>query len=155
VLNVLFADAGPDQTLTDDDEDGFAVVQLNGSASHDPAGNITSYIWTDSQGGLIGIGAVTLTVLPVGVHTLTLEVTNGTGEKASDTIVITVEPAAAVTPGDADTDGDVDLDDFVVLKQNFGRTSGATWGDGDFDGDGDVDLDDFVTLKQNFGSEAG
>ncbi|MFW6145805.1 MAG: right-handed parallel beta-helix repeat-containing protein [Planctomycetota bacterium] len=55
-------------------------------------------------------------------------------------------------PGDADEDGDVDLDDFCILKNSFGATSGATWADGDFDGDGDVDLDDFVMLKSNFGS---
>ena len=67
---------------------------------------------------------------------------------------ITWTPAAAPpqTPGDADDDGDVDLDDFVVLKNNFGTTTGATWGMGDFDEDGDVDLDDFVILKNNFGN---
>jgi MYXO-CTERM domain-containing protein len=59
--------------------------------------------------------------------------------------------ASPFQPGDADGDGDVDLDDFVLLKQNFGRT-GATVGEGDFDGDSDVDLDDFVILKQNFGA---
>jgi len=58
--------------------------------------------------------------------------------------------AHAALPGDADCDGDVDLDDFVLLKQNFGTTTGATWGMGDFDGNGTVDLDDFVLLKQNF-----
>jgi len=55
-------------------------------------------------------------------------------------------------PGDADNDGDVDLDDFVILKTNFGMTTGATAAQGDFDGDGDVDLDDFVILKNNFGA---
>ncbi|NLF32137.1 MAG: hypothetical protein GX591_14780, partial [Planctomycetes bacterium] len=60
--------------------------------------------------------------------------------------------ADPVVPGDCDSDDDVDLDDFVILKQNFGR-SGVTAGaaEGDLDVDGDVDLDDLVVLKQNFG----
>ncbi|MFW6146152.1 MAG: dockerin type I domain-containing protein [Planctomycetota bacterium] len=57
-------------------------------------------------------------------------------------------------PGDADEDGDVDLDDFVILKHNFGITSGATWQQGDFDGNGAVSLNDFSILKNNFGSIA-
>jgi len=60
----------------------------------------------------------------------------------------------ACTSADFDLDGDTDLDDFVILKQNFGQTSGATFATGDADGDGDVDLDDFVILKQCFGSAA-
>jgi hypothetical protein len=59
---------------------------------------------------------------------------------------------APCNPGDADADGDVDLDDFVLLKNNFGTTTGATCAMGDFDADGDVDLDDFVLLKNNFGA---
>jgi hypothetical protein len=46
----------------------------------------------------------------------------------------------------------VDLDDFVILKTNFGTTTGATREMGDFDADGDVDLDDFVLQKNNFGA---
>ncbi|NLF30462.1 MAG: hypothetical protein GX591_06200, partial [Planctomycetes bacterium] len=59
--------------------------------------------------------------------------------------------AAIYLAGDVDDDGDIDLDDFTVLKQNFGRTSGATRDEGDLNGDGAVDLDDFVILKNNFG----
>ena len=62
-------------------------------------------------------------------------------------------PASLRRAGDADGDGDVDLDDFVILKQNFGRLD-ATVDHGDFDGDRDVDLDDFVILKQTFGTAA-
>jgi len=53
-------------------------------------------------------------------------------------------------PGDIELDGDVDLDDVVILKQNFGTASWATWGTGDLDGDRDVDLDDFVIHKKYF-----
>ena len=53
--------------------------------------------------------------------------------------------------GDANHDGTVDLQDFSILKDNFGITSGATWEQGDFNNDGSVDLQDFSTLKENFG----
>jgi len=65
-----------------------------------------------------------------------------------------VSVTAAPKPGDADGNGSVDLLDFVLLKQNFGVTTGATWDMGDFNRDGAVNLNDFVILKQNFGRAA-
>jgi len=38
-----------------------------------------------------------------------------------------------------------------LLKDNFGLTEGATWGQGDFNADGVVDLQDFGILKEHFG----
>ncbi|MFW6155059.1 MAG: PKD domain-containing protein [Planctomycetota bacterium] len=145
----LFADAGPDQALTDADGDGVEFVTLDGSASHHTDGTITDYLWT-LAGTYLGSNAVVMTALPIGEHTATLKVTGSDGAQATDTVAITVVEATR-TPGDADEDGDVDLDDFAALKQHFGTTTGATWAMGDFDGDGDVDLDDFAALKLNFG----
>ncbi len=54
--------------------------------------------------------------------------------------------------GDVDGDGDVDFDDYLLLQNNFGTTSGATRENGDLDGDGDVDFDDFLILQRNFGA---
>ena len=48
---------------------------------------------------------------------------------------------------------DTDLDDFVILKNNFGRTDVWGYPEGDYDGDGDVDLDDFALLKRCFNSQ--
>jgi len=143
------ADAGPDQTLTDTDGDGFEVVILDGSVSAPPPGEtLTQHMWTDA-GSLVGLDMITMTVLPVGVHTITLQVTASDGSKATDDVQITVEAGTQPGPGDADGDGDVDLEDFVIFKKNFGSTD-ATWSDGDFDDDGDVDIEDFVLLKKNF-----
>ena len=145
------ADAGPDQTVIDADGDGFQLVALDGTGSFARDTTIIKYIWSIGE-TMLSLDAATTMVLPVGQYTLTLTVTDSDGAEAADDVVITVRPASASTPGDADTDGDVDLDDFVILKQNFGRIGDATWGDGDFDDDGDVDLDDFVLLKTNFGT---
>ncbi|MFW6153765.1 MAG: PEP-CTERM sorting domain-containing protein [Planctomycetota bacterium] len=60
----------------------------------------------------------------------------------------------SVVMGDADYDLDVDLDDFMIVKQHFGTTTGATWEMGDFNLSGSVDLDDFTILKNNFGAAA-
>jgi hypothetical protein len=150
-IQLLAADAGPDQTIADADANGFEVVTLDGTASLPRQGQtITGYLWREGL-ALVGTNAVQIAVLTTGTHTLTLEVTQDDGAKATDDVVITVA-GEEDKPGDADGDGDVDLDDFVILKQNFGMSSGATVSEGDFDGDGDVDLEDFVILKQNFGT---
>ena len=85
------ADAGPDQTVTDSDTDGVASVTLDGSASMDPDGSIATYQW--SEGGPAFAFGVNPTVsLTLGVHTLTLLVTDQFGATDSDTVVITVRP---------------------------------------------------------------
>ncbi len=154
VARILIADAGDDQTLTDEDDDGIEVVILDGTGSFDPGGSISHYLWTIGE-QIVGLGATAYTALPVGTHEVTLTVSNSAGEQASDTLTVTIAPPGGHIGGDADTDGDVDLDDFAILKTNFGRSGDATWADGDFDGDADVDLDDFAQLKQNFGTTGG
>jgi autotransporter-associated beta strand protein len=59
--------------------------------------------------------------------------------------------AVQCLPGDANKDLFVRFDDYQALERNFGKTSGATWGDGDFDFDGDVDFSDYQALERNFG----
>lgn len=84
------ANAGPDQTVTDSDKNGSESVSLNGSGSSDADGTIASYVW--KEGGVAIASGVSPTVLlGVGVHTLTLEVTDNGGMKATDTAVITVK----------------------------------------------------------------
>jgi PKD repeat protein/peptidoglycan/xylan/chitin deacetylase (PgdA/CDA1 family) len=91
------ANAGPDQTVTDSDWDGSESVTLDGSGSTDADGTIVSYVWR--EGGVTVASGVSPTVpLGVGVHTLTLEVTDDGGRTATDTVVITVmEGDGAVT----------------------------------------------------------
>ena len=55
------ANAGPDQTVTDSDDNGSEQVTLDGSGSSDPDGTatITSYEWRES-GALLATGVAPL-----------------------------------------------------------------------------------------------
>jgi len=57
-------------------------------------------------------------------------------------------------PGDANGDGLVGFADLLILSQNFGKTSGATFATGDFNGDGAVNFADLLILAQNYGAGA-
>ncbi|WP_316369377.1 autotransporter family protein [Candidatus Thiodiazotropha sp. CDECU1] len=83
------ANAGPDQTLVDTDDDGSASVALDGAGSTDPDGSIVSYQWLEGSNE-IGTGATPTVVLSVGVHTLTLRVTDDVGLTHQDQVTITI-----------------------------------------------------------------
>jgi Concanavalin A-like lectin/glucanases superfamily/Right handed beta helix region/PKD domain len=92
------ANAGPDQTVTDTDNNGVQSVVLNGSGSSDSDGSITSYVWKEG-GTQIATGVSPTVTLAVGIHTITLIVTDNGGLTATDTVVITVNaPVADKTP---------------------------------------------------------
>lgn len=86
------ANAGADRTVTDGDGNGGETVTLDGSASSDPDGTITSYQWSEG-GTFVAAGPGPAISLPVGQHTLTLSVTDEDGASDTDTVVITVQPA--------------------------------------------------------------
>ena len=85
------AEAGPDQTKTDGDGDGVEQITLDGSASTDADGTITSYRWSEGD-QVIAREATAGIALPVGEHAVTLEVTDDDGLNDSDTVTITVAP---------------------------------------------------------------
>ncbi|MBT9310744.1 PKD domain-containing protein [Leptothoe kymatousa] len=93
------ADAGPDQTVIDSDGDGVARIDLNATGSTDGDGTIVSYVW--KEGGTtvaIADSAIISVNLDVGVHTITLTVTDDNGATSSDSVTITVE--AGTSPPD-------------------------------------------------------
>ena len=90
------ADAGPDQTVADTDSNGSESVTLDGSASSDSDGTITTYTWREGGTTIATVATPTVT-LSMGVHTLTLEVTDDDGDSTTDNVVVTVNPSNQVT----------------------------------------------------------
>lgn len=57
-------------------------------------------------------------------------------------------PTPAICMGDANGDGVVNLNDFIAVRDNFGRANPPV---GDANGDGVVNLQDFIAVRDNFG----
>lgn len=100
------AHAGPDQTHVDTDNNGTHQVTLDGSASSDPDGTIDSYLWLSGPSGnqttLVSAAEPVVEVtLPVGIHDITLVVTDNDGGSAADNLRVTIlaaGPSLTVTP---------------------------------------------------------
>lgn len=139
------ADAGQDQTVVDSDSSGSENVTLDGSLSNDPDGTITNYSWAEGVTVLAsGASAVSPSVsLPVGVHNITLTVTDNRGATATDDVVITVNEATGC-PCVADFDnsggtpdaGDIDSFFFAWLSGDASADADCSGGTPDA---GDID----------------
>ncbi len=150
------ANAGPDQNLTDSDNSGSEPVTLNGSASTDTGGSIVSYLWKEGVTNLApASGSPTLnTSLSVGVHTITLTVTDNSGAPDDDTVTITIAPGGTTCDSiDFNNDGlfpdTADIDDFLSVFSG-GPCSTGTCGDIDFNNDGlfpdTTDIDSLLSV---------
>ena len=114
------ADAGPDQTVIVGE-----TVQLDGNGSKDLDGALLSYAWSWVLGSASGVTPVIS--LPVGVHTITLLVNDGTVDSGPDTVtIIVLSPAEALQNLNATlqeiVDGNPDtadkLEDAIAKLQN-------------------------------------
>jgi hypothetical protein len=92
--NAPTANAGVDQTIEDAGGNGAEDVILNGAASTDTDGTITSYAWSEG-GSQIATGATPTVNFGVGIHTVTLKVTDDDGAINSDIVTVEVVPLAA------------------------------------------------------------
>jgi hypothetical protein len=84
-----FAYAGSNKTVIDSDGNGRETVILNSTGSVDPDGFITSYAWSEGD-SLIATGANPSVDLSVGVHNITLMVTDNEGATDTYDVIITV-----------------------------------------------------------------
>ena len=91
------ADAGSNQTVTDQDGDGFETVTLDGSASFDPGGQIVDWEWAEG-GNVLGNGETLDTDLLVGNYTVSLTVTDDGGATATDELLVRVLPLGGGDP---------------------------------------------------------
>jgi DNA/RNA endonuclease G (NUC1) len=80
------ADAGPDQML---ECTGSTAVTLNGSDSSDLDGDTLAYEWREGA-NLLGTGALLNTQLASGSHTITLRVTDPSGDFDEDTVNVQI-----------------------------------------------------------------
>ncbi|HAA16334.1 MAG TPA: hypothetical protein DCE41_33375, partial [Cytophagales bacterium] len=148
------AQAGPDQTVTDTNADGFADVVLDGSGSSDPDGTIDSYAWIE-DGVELATGINPTLSLSVGLHTLQLQVRDNQGASAVDNVLVTVlegtvDPTPNIVPiaqagpdlsavdnddsgsesftldGSASTDSDGSLVSYVWSENGTELTTGVT-----------------------------
>ncbi len=152
------ANAGNDQTLTDNDNTGSEPVTLDGSLSSDTDGTIVSYLWSEGVTDLAPASASpTLNYnFPVGTHTITLRVTDDDGAQATDTVTITVDPFAGVVCDSIDFNGDglfpdtADIDDFLSVFSGGPCSTGPACGDIDFNNDGlfpdTTDIDSLLSV---------
>jgi hypothetical protein len=110
--------AGGDQDVSDADGTGSELVELDGTGSSDVDGVITDYDWSEG-GNTIGTGSNPTVDLGVGLHTITLTVTDNGGATGTDDVVVTVlvnQGPTAVAGGDfAVTDTDLSGSELVAL----------------------------------------
>ncbi|NLF32925.1 MAG: hypothetical protein GX591_18820 [Planctomycetes bacterium] len=103
------ANAGTDQSLTDDDGDGVERVTLDGSASFDPDGAVVGWTWTEND-QVIADGASATLELALGVHTILLTVTDDQGASDTDAVIVTVHHPLGFNTYYVDFDGGSDAD---------------------------------------------
>ncbi len=114
------ANAGADQTAMDSDGNGFETFLLNGSASSDPDGTIVSYEWQEGA-AVLGNGAMIAFNFTVGIHNVTLRVTDDSGASSTDMATITVTafanqpPVANAGPDKTASDADGTGSETVAL----------------------------------------
>ena len=147
--NDVVADAGPDQTVADSDGNGSESVTLDGSNSTTTARSMRSYEWDfDGDGQSDASGAVVNGTFSVGVHIVTLTVTDGLGRSDTDQATITVTggqsnqaPTADAGNNQTVTDSDGNGSESVTLNGGGSSDPDGTivsyaW---DVDGNGTTD----------------
>ena len=109
------ANAGQDQMLTDNDGNGSESVALDGSGSSDPDGTIVSYVWSEN-GTQIAQGEMANVELAVGIHDITLEVTDNDGATDTDVVRITVQSSSGNSLAISDVAAICPTDQNVTIK---------------------------------------
>ena len=122
------ANAGIDQTITLPTN----IVLLNGSGT-DADGIVISYTWTKISGPAAGTiiypayASTSVTGLVQGVYIFVLKATDNSGDTGFDTVQITVNPAANISPvANAGIDQTITLPTNIVLLNGSGTDIDGT-----------------------------
>ena len=125
------ANAGSNQTVTDTDNNGSESLSLVGTGSSDSDGSITSYEW--SEGGVtLATSSLPYVTLSVGVHNITLTVTDDDGATNTDNVIITINAGTSTSGNfqqDSGTNGLVSMEaeDFTSKTAGAGSFTGMNW----------------------------
>lgn len=122
------ARAGSDLSLRAGPGD-VALVTLDGSTSSDANGPIAAWAWL-YQGATVATTPTTQVTLGPGVHRFSLRVTDGSGESATDEVIVTVAPYNRAPVARAG-------DDITVMEGDDGFAQIALDGSASSDPDGD------------------
>ena len=127
------ANAGPDQVANDVDGDGIEIITLDGSASSDLDGAVVGYEWLENS-LLIANGVNPALSFSIGIHNVTLRVTDNSGAIDTDAAVITINPNQAPI-ANAGTDQTAEVNKLIIFN-----------GSGSYDPDGSI-----ASYQWNFG----
>ncbi len=83
------ANAGADQDITDNDNDGKEMVVLDGTGSSDIDGNIANYSWS-MDGKQVSWESTHEIELGTGSHIVVLTITDNDGTRHSDTVMVSI-----------------------------------------------------------------
>ena len=97
-------------------------VELSGSASSDSDGSIISYLWKDGTTTLATLETFSTSSLSLGVHTITLSVTDNDGEISTDTVTVRINAAPVANAG---VDKSVTLGSDLSLSGNLSSDDGS------------------------------
>jgi len=126
------ADAGPDQSVIDNDRNGNEQVTLDASASFDPDGNIVNFVWREG-GAQIATGVKPTVALSVGTHNITLTVTDNGELTDTDTVAIIVS-----SPDNQAPLANAGLDQTVIDSDGNGSEEVTLDGSASSDPDGTI-----------------
>lgn len=116
------ARAGADQTVLEGE-----LVTLDGSNSIDNDGNIQSYVWTEDSIQLSDRPVFNKIDFIVGKHTIILSIRDNAGKVTQDTVLVTVNALANLTPvANAGTDQTVTMGEAVSLNGDLSKDDDGT-----------------------------
>jgi PKD repeat protein len=126
------ANAGPDQAVTIGQ-----TITLDGSGSTDSDGTISSYRWVEGNKTLSSSVAFSTNELSLGIHTITLTVTDNDGTIDTDSTIVTINQLPNIPPiANAGPDQTVAAGQTVILdgsgsSDSNGKTDSYRWSEGD------------------------